>query len=589
MRMGSGSVALGLYLQQRALPVNRRLHFLPWPVDTWHHARVAGNADGGAPEPSRDGPVVLCGLGRVGQGILDLLLRLGERVAVVTLPAEAEAGVPSKGVRIIVGDARDENVLALAGLDQAKALIAATDRDLDNVMIALHARQVAPHLPVVVRLFDENLADHLRDSLGIRHGYSASALAAPAFVAAALGDAVVTTFEAGGVTWDVEQYSVSRGSSWVGRSLGEFSASGPVVLALERGQVFSPSPAGSETLAEGDRLTMLARAGRCRPVRSHRRGRLRTFGLALCEWWKSTPRGLRFSMYALLGLLAVTVGVFHWSMRLSLIDAYYFAITTFTTTGYGDFNLQASPPLLKLYGTLVMISGAALFAVLFSMATDLLLRTRLGDLMAQGLAHQRGHIVVAGLGHTGFRVVRELSRMGETVVAIENNPSAEFLSTARVWAPVIAGSAGAAETLRRAGLAGAKTVIAVTDSDLTNLSAAMASKRARRDCRVVARVFEQKLAERVRGSLGIDAVLSVTNATAPTFVGAALDAGTLRGLVLSDHLLLIAERASANALRVGEQMLLVRPGGTSCRLADPNATVASGDQVLAVRWIKLRS
>jgi Trk K+ transport system NAD-binding subunit len=549
---------------------------------------MAWQSEGGPPKPSREGPVVLCGLGRVGQGILALLQRMGERVAVVTLPAEAGAPVASNDdVRIIVGDARDEGILAQAGLDQAKALIAATDRDLDNVMIALHARQVAPDLPVVVRLFDENLADHLRNSLGLRHGYSASALAAPAFVAAALGDTVLTTFEAGGVTWAIEQYPVGRDSAWVGRTVGEFSASGSVVLGHERGTRFLPTPAASERLAEGDRLTLLARAGRCQP-RSRRKGRLRTFGLALREWWKSTPRGLRFSFYALLGLAALSVGVFHWGMRLSLIDAYYFAITTFTTTGYGDFNLQNASPLLKLYGTLVMISGAALFAVLFSMATDLLLRTRLGDLLAQGLVHQRGHIIVAGLGHTGFRVVRELSRMGESVVAIENNPSAEFLSTARAWAPVITGSAGAPETLRRAGLAGARTLVAATDNDLTNLSAAMACKRVRRDCRVVARAFDQKLAGRVSGSLGIDAILSVTNATAPTFVGAALDADVLRGLILRDHLLLLAERAPDATARAEEQMLLVRTGGECCRPLEPG-TWNTGDQVLAVRWIKLRT
>jgi Trk K+ transport system NAD-binding subunit len=549
---------------------------------------MARQSDGGPSETFPEGHVVLCGLGRVGQGILDLLQRLGERVVVVTLPGEGQdlAG-QGPDVRVIVGDARDERILARAGLEKAKALIAATDHDLDNVMIALHAHQVAPEIAVVVRLFDENLADHLREGLGIRHGYSASALAAPAFVAAALGDTVLTTFEAAGVTWAVEQYPVTSGSAWVGRTLGEFSATGSVVLAHERGSAFSPCPAASQTLAEGDRLTTLGRAGRCRARR--RAGTLRTFAYAAREWWKTTPRGLRFSSYAPMGLLAATVGVFHWGMRLSLIDAYYFAITTFTTTGYGDFNLQNASPLLKLYGTLVMISGAALFAVLFSMATDLLLRTRFGDLMAQGLVHQRGHIIVAGLGRTGFRVVRELSRMGESVVAIENNPSAEFLSTARDFAPVIAGNASTPETLRRAGLSGAKTVMAVTDNDLTNLSAAMASKRARRDCRVVARVFDQKLAARVRGSLGIDAILSVTNATAPTFVGAALDPGVLRGLILNDHLLLIAQRGAGCAPSAGDQCLLVGPGAASCRHVESETAPAPGEQVLAARWIKLRT
>jgi voltage-gated potassium channel Kch len=116
------------------------------------------------------GHVVLCGLGRVGRGILDVLRRLGERVTVITLPSAAEAGdpAPNEELNILRGDARDEGLLARAGLARAKALIAATDSDLVNVTIALHARQAAPAVPVVVRLFDQELSGPLCAALGIR-------------------------------------------------------------------------------------------------------------------------------------------------------------------------------------------------------------------------------------------------------------------------------------------------------------------------------------------------------------------------------------------------------------------------------------
>jgi hypothetical protein len=78
------------------------------------------------------GHVVLCGLGRIGRGILDLLRRLGERVTVITLPSLADARhpAPDEDLRILKGDARDEGLLAQGGLARAKALIAATDDDL---------------------------------------------------------------------------------------------------------------------------------------------------------------------------------------------------------------------------------------------------------------------------------------------------------------------------------------------------------------------------------------------------------------------------------------------------------------------------
>lgn len=543
------------------------------------------------------GHVVLCGLGRIGRGILDLLRRLGERVTVITLPSLADARhpAPDQDLRILKGDARDEELLAQGGLARAKALIAATDDDLVNVTIALHARQAAPAAPVVVRLFDQDLAGHLRAALGIRQGYSASALAAPAFVAAALGDAVLSTFESAGESWVMEKLTVAAGSPWLGRSLGELASSGRVVVAHERRGQFSSEPRADEVVAAGDGLVALTRPARTGSRRPRALRGLTTLVRGLREWWGTTPRGLRFSLCVLLALVGISVGVFHVALGLSPVDAYYFVITTLTTTGFGDINLQTARPLVKLYGTLVMISGGALFAVIFSMVTDLLLRTRFGDLLARGLVRQRDHVIVAGLGHTGFRVLRELSRLGESAVAIESCETADFLGPARTLAPAVVGNAGAAETLRRAGLAGAKTVLALTSDDLTNLSIALATKQACPKCRVVARVFDANLAAKMQRSLGIDAVISVAEASAPTFVGAALDPSVVRGLIVQDRLLLIVDRKldgrgeAETVAMASERPLLFKRGAAPFQPAGFGVAPAAGDRVLAARWISLRS
>jgi Trk K+ transport system NAD-binding subunit len=543
------------------------------------------------------GHVVLCGLGRIGRGILDVLRRLGERVTVITLPSLADPGdpAPEEDLRILKGDARDERLLAQAGLGRAKALIAATDSDLVNVTIALHARQTAPDVPVVVRLFDQDLAAHLRAALGIRQGYSASALAAPAFVAAALGDAVLSTFEAGEESWVLERLTVAADAPWLGRSLGELASLGRVVVAHERAGRFSSEPPAEEVVAVGDSVVTLARAARSGRRRPRALRGLVALARGLREWWTSTPRGLRFSLYVLMALVAVSVVFFHMALGLSPVDAYYFVITTLTTTGYGDISLQNARPLVKLYGTLVMVSGGALFAVLFSMVTDLLLRTRFGDVLARGVVRQRDHVIVAGLGHSGFRVLRELCRLGESTVAIESCETADLLGPARTLTSVVVGNAGTAETLRRAGLAGARTVLALTSDDLTNLSIALATKQACPNCRVVARVFDASLAAKMQRSLGIDAVISVTEASAPTFVGTALDAGVVRGLIVHDRLLLIMERTinGRDDLQrfksLQETPLLLKRGVAAFQPVVSGVAAVAGDHVLTARWINLRN
>src|SRR5262249_53831188 len=135
-------------------------------------------------------PVVVCGLGQVGYRTCDLLLRLGETVVVVAQDAREERrrGVLDRGARLIVADARDEARLAEAGVREAKALLALTNHDLVNVEIALDAKRLRPDLPVVVRLFDQQLARHLERSFDLRRALGVSAVAAPTFAAAALGE-----------------------------------------------------------------------------------------------------------------------------------------------------------------------------------------------------------------------------------------------------------------------------------------------------------------------------------------------------------------------------------------------------------------
>ena len=122
------------------------------------------------------GPVIVCGMGYVGYRIVVLLRRLGEAVTVVTQDARGEwrRDAEGRGVRLLVGDARDAALLAEAGLLQARALIAATDQDVANVEIALDAKKARKDLPVVIRLFDQHLARQMELSFDIRRAFAVS-------------------------------------------------------------------------------------------------------------------------------------------------------------------------------------------------------------------------------------------------------------------------------------------------------------------------------------------------------------------------------------------------------------------------------
>ena len=94
------------------------------------------------------GHYIVCGMGHLGYRIADLLLRLGEGAAVITEGSREDwvGDVEARGARIVRGDARSAARLRDAGIDGARALIAAIKLDMTNVEIAVEARQLRPEL-----------------------------------------------------------------------------------------------------------------------------------------------------------------------------------------------------------------------------------------------------------------------------------------------------------------------------------------------------------------------------------------------------------------------------------------------------------
>jgi Trk K+ transport system NAD-binding subunit len=99
-------------------------------------------------------------------------------------------------------------------------VIACTDDDLSNVEIALDARDIRPDIRVVLRLFDQRLATKIVNSFEIEAAFSASALAAPAFAAAAVDPSVKDSFYVGedlfvyAAFWVPEDSSLTRQTVW---------------------------------------------------------------------------------------------------------------------------------------------------------------------------------------------------------------------------------------------------------------------------------------------------------------------------------------------------------------------------------------
>ncbi len=109
-----------------------------------------------------EGHYVVCGYGRMGQGVVNELLAEGETVCVVDLDEDLVQLAQAVGLPAVQGDATEERGLIAAGLSRSKGLVAALANDALNAFVTLTARTIAPDVPVVARAETESSLEKLR-------------------------------------------------------------------------------------------------------------------------------------------------------------------------------------------------------------------------------------------------------------------------------------------------------------------------------------------------------------------------------------------------------------------------------------------
>jgi Trk K+ transport system NAD-binding subunit len=552
---------------------------------------------------------VLCGFGHVGFKIFSLLVRLGERVVVVANQEPERWPLnPSTRFELIIGDGRDDRNLLKANILDAKSIIVATNDDITNVSIALDAKRLNPGIRTVVRLFDQDLASFLEKAMDIDQALCSAALCMPLFAAAALGDRMRSSLEVDGMYYSIGEAHHVDDSDGTRCTLREWSMKGrKAVISVLRGEEVLPGPPDSLQLQDGDAITYLgAHPGRDpawhrvrgEEKRGSFRERFSTVLLGVKEWWHDTPKALRTALSALTVVVLGSIAVFHFALGMSILDSVYFVVTIVSTTGFGDFNLMNAPVLVKIYGIFLMLCGAAVVATLFSIVSDLAMSTRFRDVLAKGCSGHRGHFILAGLGKIGLGVLRELVQNGERVVAIELNENTKYFESARSLAPVVLGNAKTEETLKKAGVAGAKAIIAVTDNDIANLSIGLRAQRLNPNVRTVLRIFDANLADKMRHSIKNQVVLSASSASSPTFVGASLMPGTLLGFEDHGYLMVLFRRrleprgsdpTVPKGLFDGEAFLLYRAThSTEFSVFGSYKNQPEEGEAIGVRWYRLK-
>jgi voltage-gated potassium channel len=215
------------------------------------------------------GHIVICGFGRMGRVVAEEVTRSGGQAVVIERDAAREPELAAAGLLYAIGSALDDRVLEEAGVRRARAVVAVTASDADNVYITLSARAMNPKILIHARGESEAGLQRLRMA-GADQAISAYQWGGIRLAASLMRPSVVDflelSFPGRGAEVDLEEVRVADGSALIGQTISavEQSSARLRIVALKRGSAPStliPAPAtrieaGDFLVAIGDRETL---------------------------------------------------------------------------------------------------------------------------------------------------------------------------------------------------------------------------------------------------------------------------------------------------------------------------------------------
>ncbi|GAB7041682.1 MULTISPECIES: NAD-binding protein [Catenuloplanes] len=559
---------------------------------------------------------VVCGRDQLALRLINELLAARPDVRVTALVPEISA-LPElltmRRVRTLIAGRLDEAAFENVGLSDAAALALVHPDDVTNIHAALCAREAAPGIRLVLRVFNGKLAARAREVLDDSAVLSDASMAAPAFVAAALGEPDPTHFRLAGRTMfvarrgDVPPATVVAGLAATSAGGERDAADGAGTDAAAGGERDVAVGGEPEILPEDQsraEIVLAEATGRpagtevaARRLRRRRRRR-RPVAVLLRAGRALVDRKLGVGVLTVLGIILISGGLqAREYARAEPIGIWRAVYQTVLTTVTGAEPNHAENGVLQITDLVLTLAGLALIPLITAAVVGAVVNARLALAAGRLAIPHSDHVVVVGLGTVGMRVMAQLHDLGVDVVAVDKDPHARGMSLAqRLGVPVITGDAAREETLLAAQTGSAQALVVVSTDDVTNLQAALNARGIKPDLRVVLRLYDGDFARRIQRAFQIAISRSVSYLAAPAFAEAMMDREVKATIPVARHVLLVAEVAVApGGALVGTTLdAAERPGGArviglattgSARVdwAPPrDHRVAAGDRLVVV-------
>ncbi|MGF1481791.1 MAG: potassium channel family protein [Cyanophyceae cyanobacterium] len=471
---------------------------------------------------------LVCGLGSLGQHCVMTLKNFGVRVIAIELTPPQSWEIPDLDERleeIIWGDCRQDRILKQAGVATCRAALLVTSNEQVNIETALAVRQLSFRTRLVVRSGQEKLNQLLSQQLGNFIAYEPTQLTSAAFALAALGTETLGSFKLAGKRWQVLELTVKRHHHWcVSRPLHDLNSHRRLILAHARQSFHSPQSfyqwEPDDIVSPGDTLVYLetteqdghgfgaARAAPfcspTRPVRAPFRLDWERFKNQASRFWQDFHQPVRrlalICSVIVLSLLLIGTFLFHWYYSQFTVVSAFLVAAILLLGGYADLfggleQIASIPWWLKLLSFSLTVAGTIFVGVLYALLIEALLASRFQFAPPRPPIPQLNHVVIVGLGRVGQQVAALLQEFKQPFVGIPINSGPDGSTLPQM--PLIEGNL--TETLPKANLATAKSIVVVTNDEIQNLEVALLARAINPHLAVVIRTLSTRLAEHLSG------------------------------------------------------------------------------------------
>lgn len=218
----------------------------------------------------------------------------------------------------------------------------------------------------------------------------------------------------------------------------------------------------------------------------------------------SLRRQLVLSLLLMLVVVLAAVAVYLWfgGPEVTLLDAFYMAVITITTVGYGEIVDTHSHPGLRLFNIFFILVGIGIMLYVFSVSTAFIVEGELNHFfrrrkMMKQIRDMNDHLIVCGAGETGAYLVKELLRTENVFVVIDHDEERLERIGQLGDVPVLKGEGGDEEVLTMARIQHARGLASVLPEDKDNLLITVTARLLNPNLRIVARCAEAPMIEKL--------------------------------------------------------------------------------------------